>query len=447
MSELATSGKAQTGGLLSALRSPLAALKLRYRTMRQFWWRIPFLPRRAHLAGTPEMAAIHRMAPRFMLDGLSRDIRFMLQVLDWVCWPFITTLKLKHINPEVRAAAARELGRSRATHLLQVWWDCVRLGVLPEEYYNVALYRPDLRLLAGDFLFRLQSIDIYDRTYRHAHPGRRRTLDNKAAFGKLLSAHDIAVPKTLAVCRGGIVQLFEALDSPFWSCDLIMKPQKGSNGIGFYRWLRQSDGRYEGALGEDVSLDDILKEVGTRSMRRPILIQKCLINDAASLRFTGGGLASVRVVTGVLPSGDINVIACAVKMPVGNALVDNFMRGNVITQVDIETGRMKPGQYYYQRLTSIDRHPDTQCLFAGEIVPQWAEVKRSAVRAHDLFRTLPVVAFDIAPTEDGPVIIEGNARGDLTMMQYPGGCTIGSGPYPSIIQAYLRAHRDAMVSF
>lgn len=70
------------------------------------------------------------------------------------------------------------------------------------------------------------------------------------------------------------------------------------------------------------------------------------------------------------------------------------------------------------------------------------EIKRSAISAHALFQTMPVVTFDIAATEEGPVIVEGSGRGDLNMVQYPGGRTIGSGACPSIIRAYLSARGD-----
>ena len=55
-------------------------------------------------------------------------------------------------------------------------------------------------------------------------------------------------------------------------------------------------------------------------------------------------------------------------------------------------------------------HPDSGETIIGRTLPHWPEVKRIAVAAHEEFKTLPSIGWDIAITEDGPVIVEGNSQ-------------------------------------
>jgi hypothetical protein len=50
-------------------------------------------------------------------------------------------------------------------------------------------------------------------------------------------------------------------------------------------------------------------------------------------------------------------------------------------------------------------------------LPHWDEVKALAVRAHAAFAGRLMIGWDIAITEDGPVVIEGNRGPDMDLMQ------------------------------
>jgi glutathione synthase/RimK-type ligase-like ATP-grasp enzyme len=69
------------------------------------------------------------------------------------------------------------------------------------------------------------------------------------------------------------------------------------------------------------------------------------------------------------------------------------------------------------RLGWLDRHPNSGAQIQGRIVPQWAEMRDLAERAHRAFDDRVVVGWDIAPTPDGPILVEGNGGPDFDIIQ------------------------------
>ena len=63
------------------------------------------------------------------------------------------------------------------------------------------------------------------------------------------------------------------------------------------------------------------------------------------------------------------------------------------------------------------RHPDTDALLTGFCHPQWDAMKALAVEAARLMRHVPMIGWDIACTDDGPVIVEMNETPDLFLVQ------------------------------
>jgi len=406
---------------------------------------IPLLPRSARYVTNPDMAEVHRIASVWVRGRLKLWEFLLVRLVDWIWWPFVVHDWMKFINPAFAQLAAKESGRSMAAHKRHVWLTCVRTGATPLEYHTLALHRARAGTRIGDYLFTAPSNRIYQIFFDRISSATLNRWADKSAFCDYCAAQAIPSARVLAVAESGEVTLREPRESPVWRGDIIMKPNRGSNGAGFYRWLAQSDGTFMGALGEAVSLDAVLAQVARVSRRAPMLVQQRLVNDAVTAGLTGGGLATLRVLTGRDAEGRVEVIGAAMKLPVGAALVDNFQRGNVLAQIDIATGTMVSGQYWYQWHTPIETHPDTGQKFVGMITPQWRECVELALATHATHLTAVIVAFDIAQTPEGPVIVEVNGRGDLAMLQYPGGRPIGDTAYPRIVLSHLRGYRGDRV--
>jgi hypothetical protein len=421
-------------------------------TARSAWLKMrPSHPVLADLATTSAMADIHRLATQLArakprAKGRAKRSwieRTLLAWLDAASQPVVVALLLRQVDPVTRRAAAAQSGRTALAHGLDAWWTCLRLRIPPDEFHNYALHRPQRRRVIGDFLLHDEARAIYTALNRRTVGLSRNALADKAAFWMFCERHEIPTAKLLAIASAGRLTLFEPHASSEWRGDVFMKPMHSSTGVGHYRWLHDGKLHYRGPLDELLSQDELLTELSELSTLRAVLLERRLINDSVTAAWTNGALATVRVMTGRSAAGEIKLIAAAVKLPVGRSLVDNFGRGNVLAQIDPATGTIAAGQFHSDRLTDIECHPGTRQRFAGMVMPQWARIAALAIRVHALFPTHVLLSFDIAPTPDGPVVVEVNGRGDTRILQYPGARPLGQTAFPQIVLSHFPTREPA----
>jgi Sugar-transfer associated ATP-grasp len=80
-------------------------------------------------------------------------------------------------------------------------------------------------------------------------------------------------------------------------------------------------------------------------------------------------------------------------------------------------------------------HPDTGKKVDGLQLPDWAAAVNLCLRAHESLETCPAVGWDVAFTEQGPVLVEGNLPFGIELAQFVSGI-------PLLTTAFLRAHLD-----
>jgi hypothetical protein len=56
-------------------------------------------------------------------------------------------------------------------------------------------------------------------------------------------------------------------------------------------------------------------------------------------------------------------------------------------------------------------------MIVGHPLPLWTDTKALAIAAHRAFADRVMIGWDIAITDDGPIIVEGNSSPDLDIVQ------------------------------
>lgn len=137
-------------------------------------------------------------------------------------------------------------------------------------------------------------------------------------------------------------------------------------------------------------------------------------------RIHPGSLNTIRILSVTGRDGS-PVIAAAVHRFGSSSTggVDNFSAGGIVARVDLTSGLLDRAARIGEgnRLLWSDRHPETDERIAGVEVPHWAAVEALVLRLCATFPFLRYVGWDIAITDDGPVVIEGNARPSLRFFQ------------------------------
>jgi len=114
----------------------------------------------------------------------------------------------------------------------------------------------------------------------------------------------------------------------------------------------------------------------------------------------------------------IKVIAASLRCgSKATGFVDNFSSGGGAVLID-GSGRLeKYGLHFKGTPKCTEHHPDTGFKFANYPIPYYNEAVELAIKAHSFLYGVCAIGWDIAITETGPVIIEGNYHWGLSIMQ------------------------------
>ena len=133
--------------------------------------------------------------------------------------------------------------------------------------------------------------------------------------------------------------------------------------------------------------------------------------------FNESSVNTVRFMTTLWPDGSARIIATFIKIGRAGKCVDNAGGGgNVDVCVDTETGEIKYAIQYdgWRNIKDIDVHPDSGNQLNGIIIENWEAIKKDVIRFQQAFPFCKAIGWDIAITDDGPVVIEANDFWDRT---------------------------------
>ncbi|GAB3284297.1 sugar-transfer associated ATP-grasp domain-containing protein [Parahaliea aestuarii] len=134
-------------------------------------------------------------------------------------------------------------------------------------------------------------------------------------------------------------------------------------------------------------------------------------------------LSTVRIVT-IIDQNGIEILLAVARLPTGQNNTDNFAHGssgNLVAAMDIDSGQI--GQAWtslsgrWPKIVPIDKHPDTGVSISGHRLPDWEDALDLVRCAHRSLPGLKAVGWDIAFTDNGPIIVEANGQFDVDLLQ------------------------------
>jgi hypothetical protein len=128
--------------------------------------------------------------------------------------------------------------------------------------------------------------------------------------------------------------------------------------------------------------------------------------------FNPSSLNTIRVIVVWQIDSSPSVVGAYVRIGRIGSLVDNVATGGIVALIDMESGVITSAHIGSIDMQAISCHPDHSEVIEGVVIPFWEEVKQMAVDTLPLFPWTRFGGFDIAITDDGPVIIELNVEPD-----------------------------------
>jgi hypothetical protein len=297
--------------------------------------------------------------------------------------------------------------------------DYTQLRLFDEAFWAGA----DRKAVAGQH----RGVAIHQQVnYRHEWWG---LIDNKIAMASYLAAYGFPTIPVLAVYSDNlcttaahVVRNAEGLrkvlaDESHYP--MFGKPTEGLQSlgsVGLRRYMPQTKS-LETIDGRSVALDAFVSDI-IGHYADGYLFQRFVSPHSAIRALCGDRLPTIRIVTLNLESGPKVFRACW-KIPAGRNIADNYWRdGNLLAQIDVAQGtvlRVLSGTGL--GLAHHTAHPDTQVGMVGFQIPHWGAMVATVTEAARLMQHVPLIGWDVAALESGPVIVEMNARPDFLMPQ------------------------------
>ncbi|SHM56123.1 Sugar-transfer associated ATP-grasp [Pseudomonas asturiensis] len=380
----------------------------------------PFMVLRSRRTAMGHVRAAARAA---MFAHLPLWQRWPLRSVMTLLWPVGALLETRRCLFQA-PADGRVHGKWQTVRQgFQMWWLAMLHNVPPLEFSSYNLARKSHRALAADYFYWCEN-DLL----RALNTRRRANIDDvqdKARFAEICRLHGLPCIPTLAVFRRGMRE-GEYPQLPADEPRLWIKDLAGKQGSGTQQW-QLDNGVYQDSAGRSLTPARLAQHL----LQRDCIVQPWLSTHPALAAPANGPLVVVRVVTGILPSGDVHRVACMLSMP-------NGRHRPILCAIDDDTCQVS-------RILSVDgsaahSHPVSGHTFVGMRVPHWHACIELACNAHRLgFQRFAFLGWDVAITADGPLLVETNAGWGAMHHQMIEDKPLGDTPFATIAMAHLES--------
>jgi hypothetical protein len=403
----------QVAGVLKTLPG-LARSFFHRRCLVGFPWFWPSQP-----PGNPTMVHARRIVRRHYARDHHPIHRLLARVLVATVWPLAVLVNLWEIRHS-RAPQAVPIKR-----LPGALWFAIRHNVVPGEYFAYALWHPDRRADIDNYLYSKEGIRLFGLMNQPSQPN---PIDDKLAFYEICKARALPSPAVLAAFAPTAKLLeFESGRPP--ARDLFVKPRIGLGGDGSerFRWQGRDFESNRGGRLRPEDLGNYL-ETRARTENRTLLVQPALSNHPKLGVDANGALATARLVTGISLGGDVVPLFAFIYFGEPNQIVAH---GRVAV-IDMPTGRLMSAPQDFPRKKRSDRYmdigPGSACA-----LPDWETLLQHVKVAHQACSNFVFIGWDAAFTEQGPMLLEGNANWCADVYQSLCGKPLGRTQFASIL--------------
>ncbi|TGY96349.1 hypothetical protein E5329_09975 [Petralouisia muris] len=156
------------------------------------------------------------------------------------------------------------------------------------------------------------------------------------------------------------------------------------------------------------------------------LLEECIRQHKLLQEFNSNVVNTLRIGTFCI-GGKAEVFAAGLRMGVSEECVDNLCAGGICANVQIFHGIIDSSGINGE-LHRFEVNPYSGKKLQGFQVPYWNEAKEMVVKSAQRLSENNIVGWDVAITEQGPVLLEGNPDQGTGVIQM---CD-GKGKYPRI---------------
>ena len=303
-----------------------------------------------------------------------------------------------------------------------------------ELYQLKKLPYPDL---ATNFLSHKDNNRIFRKILNASH--QKYILEDKWAAHHFLSGCGFPVPVTyglyhpeLGLAHDGSrfckQEDFERIFSDSHTIKLVFKPRGGRQGRNLFVakfFMDDSSKKITVEFnGHRLTLNDFLRQLPVDAYKEydggyhGWIVQKYINQHEIISKLYPNTVNTVRLVTFLTLDNQVDYHFAILRLGRDGRPGDNWASGGVSVGIDLDTGMLKNGVLKPKYGgTWVTKHPDTEVKFKDVRLPYWNEMLDLSAKAARQFSGVRSVGWDIAVSQNGPMIVEANAEWDLAMVQ------------------------------
>ena len=318
--------------------------------------------------------------------------------------------------------------KSRYRQLTEVMQLLIRCQMAPDEYYTYSFHK-----LGVDYAHILNYIPKYHLTKRFRPTLNNRkwasVIENKLLFN--IYYHTLNLPVVdIYGCyepQYGLTVEGEPLTNPEEFKKLllknrprtiVLKPLGGGKGRNIIVikdiFYKRTEIIFTTSLGHTLSFPDIIAHLKIENPGFPYrgYILEARVEQHSELdRINPWTLNTIRALTILKKDNSVHFYYPVLKLGREDSYIDNICSGALYAPINPLSGVIDKGRFgdkYNNDLYSA--HPDTFENFAGLRIPYWEELKELCIAAAKNMPFFRSLGWDIAITPDGPLLLEGNDK-------------------------------------
>lgn len=305
-------------------------------------------------------------------------------------------------------------------------WEILYLTVIqrsfPSHYFGRHLYRNEIsdigNYLPNRLMFSIPSFFNDQSTSQ--------VLSNKLFFHKFYGRHTDRLSKLLmynynqSFIIGGKAFIINSEEEFERILVNIVTEHSKTNSIFIKKMSDSYGGRSIFRLTkEDFPLEKIkLENLFINVCESAYIFEETIIQHPSLDKLNNSCVNTIRIDSFIDSDGAVETITAFLRMSINNTHVDNASSGGCFVGINLDEGELKELAY-----TSITRaggailheHPVSGIVFKAYKIPYIKETKELITRLALLVPSQRLIGWDVAIAEDGPVLIEGNERYDITV--------------------------------
>ena len=183
--------------------------------------------------------------------------------------------------------------------------------------------------------------------------------------------------------------------------EFMVKPYDGLGGKGVYKEYRKN-------------IKDV-NEFYNYLNENHLFIEEYVKQNKEVNRLCKESVNTIRIMT-FSYNGKSEIVYAAMRIGNGINNVDNFHQGGMGCKIDLEKGILI-GDAIDKDLNHYEVHPKSKVKFDGFVLPNWEKAKKLVLDASLVNNNIHMVGWDVALTDEGATLIEGNRRPGFDLIQ------------------------------